>query len=98
MTLAPIRQTLRAALPSAIGGLFLLISGDALAEPAIWAVRDHDCTLFLFGTIHVMKPETEWRSPRFDAAFHRAGTLILEVENPQDQAAVALAECGLGAE
>lgn len=83
-----VRQTLRVALPAVVGGLVLLFSGAAFAEPAIWAVRDRDSTVFLFGTIHVMKPGTEWRSPRFDDAFNSAGQLILEVDNPEDQAAV----------
>ena len=83
-----VRQTLRVALPAVVGGLVLLFSGAAFAEPAIWAVRDRDSTVFLFGTIHVMKPGTEWRSPRFDDAFKGADQLILEVDNPEDQAAV----------
>ncbi|MNI00973.1 TraB family protein [compost metagenome] len=85
---ASFRQTLRAALPAIVGGLVLLFSGAAFAEPAIWAVRDRDSTVFLFGTIHVMKPGTNWRSPRFEEAFKDADQLILEVENPEDQAAV----------
>lgn len=88
MSIASIRQNLRKALLPVIGGLALVMGGAAVAEPAIWAVRDHDSTLYLFGTIHVMKPETEWRSPRFEAAFDGASQLILEVENPGDQAAV----------
>lgn len=88
MFAASFRQTLRAALPAIVGGLVLLFSGAAFAEPAIWAVRDRDSTVFLFGTIHVMKPGTNWRSPRFEEAFKDADQLILEVENPEDQAAV----------
>lgn len=88
MFAASFRQTLRAALPAIVGGLVLLFSGAAFAEPAIWAVRDRDSTVFLFGTIHVMKPGTNWRSPRFEEAFKGADQLILEVENPEDQAAV----------
>lgn len=88
MSPTSVRQTLRAALPAVVGGLVLLFSGAAFAEPAIWAVRDRDSTVFLFGTIHVMKPGTEWRSPRFDDAFKGADQLILEVDNPEDQAAV----------
>jgi uncharacterized protein len=87
MPLASLRRALRKALPAAIG-LVLLVSGGALAEPAIWVVRDQDSTVFLFGTIHVMKPATDWRSPGFDAAFNGADKLILEVEDPDDQAAV----------
>lgn len=85
---ASVRQMLRAALPAVVGGLVLLFSGAAFAEPAIWAVRDRDSTVFLFGTIHVMKPGTDWRSPRFEDAFKGANQLILEVDNPEDQAAV----------
>lgn len=88
MSPTSVRQTLRAALPAVVGGLVLLFSGAAFAEPAIWAVRDRDSTVFLFGTIHVMKPGTEWRSRRFDDAFKGADQLILEVDNPEDQAAV----------
>ena len=88
MSPTSVRQTLRAALPAVVGGLVLLFSGAAFAEPAIWAVRDRDSTAFLFGTIHVMKPGTEWRSRRFDDAFKGADQLILEVDNPEDQAAV----------
>lgn len=88
MSPTSVRHTLRAALPAVVGGLVLLFSGAAFAEPAIWAVRDRDSTVFLFGTIHVMKPGTQWRSPRFDDAFQGADQLILEVDNPEDQAAV----------
>ena len=75
MFAASFRQTLRAALPAIVGGLVLLFSGAAFAEPAIWAVRDRDSTVFLFGTIHVMKPGTNWRSPRFEEAFKDADQL-----------------------
>lgn len=88
MSSTSVRQTLRTALPAVVGGLVLLFSGAAFAEPAIWAVRNQDSTVFLFGTIHVMKPGTEWRSSRFDDAFKAADQLILEVDNPEDQAAV----------
>lgn len=64
------------------------ISGAAIAQPALWVARDDDSTLYLFGTIHIMKPETQWRSARFDAAFDSAEHLVLEVENPEDQASL----------
>lgn len=88
MSIASIRHALRKALLPLIGGLTLGMGGVAVAEPAIWVVRDQDTTLYLFGTIHVMKPQTKWRSPRFEAAFDSASQLVLEVKNPEDQAAV----------
>tara|TARA_R110002167_G_scaffold67405_6_gene190542 strand:- start:1172 stop:2146 length:975 start_codon:yes stop_codon:yes gene_type:complete len=55
--------------------------------PALWVVRDADSTIYLFGTVHVLRADTAWGSPTVDAAFDSASRLILEVTNPDDQAA-----------
>ncbi|ADK99986.1 TraB/GumN family protein [Brevundimonas subvibrioides] len=56
--------------------------------PALWVVRDADSTLYLFGTVHVLRPETAWGTARVDAAFDSADRVILEISNPDDQAAI----------
>ena len=56
--------------------------------PAMWVVRDADSTLYLFGTVHLLRPTTAWGTDRVDAAFASADKLILEISNPDDQAAV----------
>lgn len=58
------------------------------AEPALWVVRDADSTLYLFGTVHFLRPTTAWESPRILAAFDSADRLVLEVADPDDQSAV----------
>jgi len=55
--------------------------------PALWVIRDADSTIYLFGTVHVLRPTTAWGSDTVDAAFDSASRLILEVANPDDQAA-----------
>jgi uncharacterized protein YbaP (TraB family) len=53
--------------------------------PALWVVRDEDSTLYLFGTVHLLKPDTEWRTPEVDAAMASADTIwmeIADVDNP----------------
>ena len=30
------------------------------ARPALWVARDADTTIYFFGTIHLLKPETRW--------------------------------------
>ncbi|MEQ1689527.1 MAG: TraB/GumN family protein, partial [Sphingopyxis sp.] len=30
------------------------------ADPALWVVRDADTTIYLFGTIHVLRPGLSW--------------------------------------
>lgn len=56
--------------------------------PALWVVRDADSTLYLFGTVHVLRPTTAWGSPRVDAAFDSASEIWLEISNPDDVASI----------
>ncbi len=58
------------------------------AGPALWVVRDADSTLYLFGTVHVLRPTTAWGSARVDAAFDSADQVWFEISNPDDQAAL----------
>ena len=58
------------------------------AGPALWVIRDADSTLYLFGTVHVLRPTTAWGSPRVDAAFDSADQIWFEISNPDDQAAI----------
>ena len=58
------------------------------AGPALWVIRDADSTLYLFGTIHVLRPDTAWGSAKVDAAFDSADRVIFEISNPDDQAAI----------
>ena len=43
-------------------------AGTAAADPAMWVVKDADSTVYLLGTIHVLKPGVSWRSEKLDAA------------------------------
>jgi uncharacterized protein YbaP (TraB family) len=58
------------------------------AGPALWVVKDADSTLYLFGTVHVLKPDTAWGSAKVDAAFNAASDIYFEISNPDDQAAM----------
>lgn len=58
------------------------------AGPALWVIRDADSTLYLFGTVHVLRPTTAWGSARVDAAFDSADQIWFEISNPDDQAAI----------
>lgn len=58
-------------------------------SPALWTLSDDDTTVHIFGTVHLLRPETGWRSPAFDAAFAAADRLVIEVDatSPEAQAA-----------
>lgn len=55
--------------------------------PALWVIRDADSTIYLFGTVHMLRPETQWLTPQVEQAFDSAGTIWFEITNPDDQAA-----------
>lgn len=57
------------------------------AGPALWVVKDADSTIWLFGTVHVLRPTTAWGSDKVDAAFAEADQFWMELADPGDQAA-----------
>jgi uncharacterized protein len=59
----------------------LVLVGPARAEPALWLIQDQDSRIYLFGTVHILPPDTQWRSPRIDAAIADASELWLEIPN-----------------
>ena len=52
------------------------------ADPALWVVKDHDTTIYLFGTVHVLKPGLSWFDEAVKKAFDRSGQLVLELVQP----------------
>ncbi len=62
-------------------------ASPVLAEPALWAIKDKDSTIYLFGTVHVLRPQTQWRSPQIAKAFEAADDVVMEIEQPEDPAA-----------
>jgi uncharacterized protein YbaP (TraB family) len=69
-----------------ISAMALAVAGPALAEPALWAIKDKDSTIYLFGTIHVLKPDTQWRSAKIDQALKNSADLTLEIVGADDPA------------
>ncbi|HBV13345.1 MAG TPA: hypothetical protein DEB60_09515, partial [Brevundimonas sp.] len=58
------------------------------AGPALWVVRDADSTVYLFGTVHVLRPGTAWGSDKVDAAFASASDIWVEIADQDDQTVV----------
>ena len=55
------------------------LGAPALAQPAMWVVKDADSTIYLLGTIHVLKPDTAWQTDKLDAAIAASDTLWQEL-------------------
>lgn len=55
------------------------------ADPALWMVKDKDTVVYLFGTIHALKPDSNWFDEAVKAAFDASDILVMEQAEP-DQA------------
>ena len=56
------------------------------ADPALWVVKDHDTTVYLFGTVHVLKPGLSWFDDAVKKAFDTSDSLVLELVMPDPAA------------
>ena len=52
------------------------------ADPALWVVKDKDTTIYLFGTIHVLKPGLRWFDEAVKTAFNKSAELRMEMPLP----------------
>lgn len=70
------RSVFRAALPVALSAA--LVSA-ASAEPALWRVSDADSAIWLFGSVHILDANAEWRTPAFDQVLGNAEQVFFEL-------------------
>ena len=62
-------------------------------RPAIWLLADEDTRIYLFGTIHILPPDLQWRSAEFDRIVADADELVMEIADspgtgPGDESAI----------
>ena len=68
--------------------LLFVASSSASAQPSLWVVKGPHATVYLFGSVHVLKKDVPWRTPKIDAALKQSGSLWLEITNADDQQAL----------
>jgi len=66
--------------------LFVVVV-SARAEPAMWVIRDEDSTIYLIGTLHLLRHDAEWNSDKVKRAVRESTELWLEIADTDDQAA-----------
>ncbi len=57
------------------------------ADPAMWVVRDADTTIYLFGTMHLLRPGLSWFDEAIADAFNASNELVVEVNMTPEVAA-----------
>lgn len=62
----------------AAGLVWMMGAGAASAAPAMWEVRDKDSVVYLFGSMHVLRPNVRWRTRTFDHAYAAADRVWFE--------------------
>lgn len=63
-------------------------------SPALWVVKDADTTIYLFGTVHVLKPGIPWFSGGIKRAFDQSDELVLEIVEPDNPGQMAATMAG----
>jgi uncharacterized protein YbaP (TraB family) len=86
--LGSVRRFALALVAPILVGWAVMAASPVLAEPALWVIKDRDSTIYLFGTVHVLRPDTQWRSPKLAKAFQAADDVLMEIEQPEDAASV----------
>jgi uncharacterized protein len=64
-------------------------AATVVANPAIWRVKGAHGTVYLFGSIHVMKANVDWETAKVKAAFTASDVVYEEVANLDDPTAAA---------
>jgi len=61
-----------------LGAVPVAARAPLTAQPALWEVSDPDTTIYLFGTIHLLPEDLQWRTPKLDQALANAQELVVE--------------------
>ncbi|AIF49017.1 TraB/GumN family protein [Dyella japonica] len=59
--------------------LNLLLATVAMAQPGLWVARNDHATVYLFGTVHLLPSDTNWKSPALDKALDESQRLSIEI-------------------
>jgi hypothetical protein len=67
--------------PAAVTALDPVKAAPAVTDvdPALWVIKDEDTTIYLFGSIHVLKPGLGWFDDGVKTAFDSSDQLVLEL-------------------
>jgi uncharacterized protein YbaP (TraB family) len=65
-----------------------LATARARAEPSMWVVKDKDSTIYLIGTLHLLRHAAEWDSTKVKKAVAESTTLYLEIADPENADAI----------
>lgn len=84
-------------IPLLLGGVPAEARTPTVAHPALWEVSDPDTTIYLFGTIHLLPQDLQWRTPELDQAMASSQELVVEtIVDEKDPTKLMSAMASLG--
>jgi uncharacterized protein YbaP (TraB family) len=63
---------------------FFAIAPAALASPTLWVIKSPTATIYLFGTIHLLRASEDWETEAINGALEDSQELWLEVPDLDD--------------
>ena len=77
---------------AAVALLVLSMAAPACAQPELWVVKSQQATVYLFGTVHLLPADTDWRYPTLDRALAASDSLTIELtdDNPANMQALVM--------
>ena len=77
--------------------LFLLLAGSsAQADPALWVAHGPHATVYLFGSVRLLRAGTDWQGSALRRAYEKATECWFEVAVPDDSATARLQDGLIG--
>jgi len=77
----------------------IVLAFPAGAEPAMWVIRDKDSTIYLIGTLHLLRHEMEWNAAKVEKTVAESTELWLEAaEIDEGSMAPIVAQYGMDRE
>ena len=62
------------------------------SEVAMWRTGDEDTTVYMIGTVHLLRPGVEWRTDDYERAFAEADAVFIESDSLSEEAQAKAAE------
>lgn len=64
-----------------------VLSAAGQADPTLWHIQDEDSDIYVFGTVHILRPGIDWQTGDVMSAFDAADTVYFEAPvNDPDRA------------
>ena len=62
------------------------------SEVAMWRTGDEDTTVYMIGTVHLLRPSVEWKTDDYERAFAEADAVYIESDSLSEEAQAKAAE------